>query len=85
MIDNFADFEKILSKEFGVEVKRRLTTVDGNIDSLRCAFTYTFVDKQGNKHTVRDYISSKSSTPRGLGRKFTPIELERIYSEGKRN
>lgn len=85
LIDDFADFEKILSKDFGVEVKRRLTTVDGNIDSLRCAFIYTFVDRQGDKHTVRDYIVSKNGTPRGLGRKFTPIELERIYSEGKRN
>lgn len=83
LIDNFADFEKILSKDFGVEVKRRLTTVDGNIDSLRCAFIYTFVDRQGDKHTVRDYIVSKNGTPRGLGRKFTPMELERIYSEGK--
>lgn len=83
--DSLDTFKQALL-ENGVSIKERRAGIgkDENGKKLyRKAYTYAFTGEDGKKHSIRDFAQTKNSGLRGLGKAFTPDQLEKEFENGR--
>ena len=83
--DSLDTFKQALL-ENGVSIKERRAGIgkDKNGKKLyRDAYTYSFVDENNKKHSIRDFAQTRSGGTRGLGKAFTPDQLEKEFENGR--
>ena len=78
--DSLETFKQKLEQNNAVVTERRARiNRDSKKKQYRKAFTYTYVDGNNKKHKIRDFAINKNGGIRGLGKSFTPQQLEKEF------
>lgn len=78
--DSLETFKQKLEQNNVVVTERRARiNRDSKKKQYRKAFTYTYVDGNNKKHKIRDFAINKNGGIRGLGKSFTPQQLEKEF------
>ena len=71
--------QKLVQNNVVVTERRARINRDSKKKQYRKAFTYTYVDGNNKKHKIRDFAINKNGGIRGLGKSFTPQQLEKEF------
>lgn len=78
--DSLEDFkQKLKQNNVTITERRQRINSDSGKKQYRKAFTYTYVDDNKKTHKIRDFTYTKRGTVRGLGKSFTPQQLEKEF------
>lgn len=71
--------QKLEQNNVTITERRARIDSDSGKKQYRKAFTYTYVDDNKKTHKIRDFAYTKRGTVRGLGKSFTPQQLEKEF------
>ena len=71
--------QKLEQSNVTITERRQRINSDSKKKQYRKAFTYTYTDDNKKTHKIRDFAINKRGGVRGLGKSFTPQQLEKEF------